>query len=79
MGKKRVITKYLVSREGEARYAGLTKEELDTLINKGSVECGDEIVVAQNGDEILEIQVVEQYEVNREGDTCYLKSSKIDT
>jgi dsDNA-binding SOS-regulon protein len=79
MGKKRVITKYLVSREGEARYAGLTKEELDTLISKGSVECGDEIVVAQNGDEILEIQVVEQYEVNREGDTCYLKSSKIDT
>lgn len=79
MEKKKVVTKYLISRAGEARYAGLTKKELDTLLREGSIKCGDDIVVAKEGDEIVEIQVVEEYEVSRDGDTCYLKPSKPST
>ena len=74
--RKKKVTKYLIARQGEPRYTGLTKEELDTLIEKGSVKCGDELVVAEQGDEIVEIQMVEKYEVNKEGDTCHLNPVK---
>ena len=67
MEKKKTISRYLISRQGESRFAGLTKEELDILLKEGSVRCGDEIVMAKDGDEIVEIQVVEEYEVSREG------------
>ncbi|MGD9022505.1 MAG: hypothetical protein PVJ62_01880 [Deltaproteobacteria bacterium] len=73
MGKKKFVTKYLIGREGEFRYAGLSKDELDILLKEGSVRCGDEIVVAREGDEIVEIQMVEEFSVKREGGTCYLK------
>ena len=74
--KKKKTTKYLIARQGEPRYTGLTKEELDTLMEKGSVKCGDELVVAKEGDEIVEIKMVEKYEVKKEGDTCHLNPAK---
>jgi len=76
--KKKFITKYLIAREGEFKYAGLDKEELDTLLEKGAVQCGDELIVAKEGDEIVEIHMVEQYNVKREGGVCYLKPIKED-
>ena len=76
--KKKFVTKYLLAREGEFKYAGLDKEELDTLLEKGAVQCGDELVIAKEGDEIVEIQMVEQYNVKREGGVCYLKPTKED-
>ena len=76
MEKKKKVKKYLIARQGEPRYTGLTKEELDTLIEKGSVQCGDELVVAKEGDEIVEIQMVEKYEISKEGDTCHLNPTK---
>ncbi len=76
--KKKFATKYLLAREGEFKYAGLDKEELDTLLEKGSVQCGDELVIAKEGDEIVEIQMVEEYNVKREGGVCYLKPTKED-
>jgi hypothetical protein len=76
--KKKFVTKYLLAREGEFKYAGLDKEELDTLLEKGSVQCGDELIIAKEGDEIVEIQMVEEYNVKREGGVCYLKPTKED-
>ena len=74
--KKKRITRYLIARQGEPRYTGLTKEELDTLMEKGSVKCGEDLVVAQEGDEIVQIQMVERYEVSKEGDSCHLKPTE---
>jgi hypothetical protein len=76
--KKKFVTKYLLAREGEFKYAGLDKEELDTLLEKGSVQCGDEVVITKEGDEIVEIQMMQQYNVKREGGVCYLKPTKED-
>ena len=75
MEAKKVVKKYLVAREGEYKFAGLSKEELDTLLKEGKVQCGDKIVEAREGDEIIEIQLVEQYEVKRKEGVCYLKPS----
>ena len=74
--EKKKVTKYLIARQGEPRYTGLTKDELDTLIEKGSVKCGNEIVVAKEGDEIVEIKMVEKFEVSKKGDTCHLNPIK---
>ena len=79
MGAKKIVKKYLVAREGEFKFAGLSQEELDTLLSEGKVQCGDEIVEAREGDEIIKIQLVEQYEVKREDGVCYLKPSKEDS
>ena len=76
MEKKRITTRYLISRHGEPRYTGLTKEELDILLKEGSVKCADTIIEAKDGDEILKIEMVEKFEVNREGDTCYLRPTE---
>lgn len=78
MEKKREKRKtiYLIARQGEPKYTGLTKEELDTLMEKGSVKCGDELVVAQDGDEIVQIQLLEKYEVSKEGATCHLNPAE---
>ena len=76
MEKKKKVTQYLIARQGEPRYTGLTKEELDTLMETGSVRCGEELVIANEGDEIVEIQMVEKYEVKKEGDTCQLNPTK---
>ena len=40
---------------------------------EGKVQCGDKIVEAREGDEIIEIELVEQYEVKRKEGVCYLK------
>jgi hypothetical protein len=45
-------------------------------LEKGSVQCGDELVIAREGDEIVEIQIVEEYNVKREGGVCYLKPTE---
>jgi hypothetical protein len=77
--RKKLVKKYLIAREGEFKFVGLSKEELDELLEKGSVKCGDEIVEARHGDEVVEIEMVEKFDVKREGGTCYLKPSKGDT
>lgn len=73
MGAKKIVKKYLIAREGESKFAGLSQEELDTLLKEGKVQCGDKIVEAREGDEIIEIELVEQYEVKRKEGVCYLK------
>ncbi len=75
MGEKKIVKKYLVAREGEFKFAGLDQIELDTLLKEGKVKCGDEILEAKEGDEIVEIELVEQYEVKRKEGVCYLKPS----
>lgn len=76
--QKKLVKKYLIAREGEYKFAGLSKEELDTLMKEGKVQCGDEILEAREGDEVVEIEVLEQYQVCRKEGICYLKSSNED-
>jgi hypothetical protein len=79
MAEKRIVKKYLVAREGESKFAGLSQEELDTLLKEGKVQCGDKILEAREGDEIIKIEVAEQYEVKRKEGVCYLKPSGEDS
>ncbi|MBW1836386.1 MAG: hypothetical protein JRI99_05395, partial [Deltaproteobacteria bacterium] len=44
----------------------------DRYLKEGTVKCGDEIIAARDGDEVIRVQFMEKYEIKKEGETCTL-------
>lgn len=72
----KTVNRYLVPRPATGGMAVLTQEEFDIYLREGSVQCGEDLITAQSGDEVVRVQLVEKYQIKKEGDTCSLECRK---
>ena len=64
--------RYLIPRKDKVGMAVLDQEQFDRYLKEGTFKCGDEIIAARDGDEVIRVQFMEKYEIQKEGETCTL-------
>ena len=64
--------RYLIPRGDKIGVAVLNQEQFDRYLKEGTVKCGDEIIAARDGDEVIRVQFMEKYEIQKDGETCTL-------
>ena len=72
----KTVDRYLIPRPDTGGMAVLSQEEFDQYLKDGSVRCGDEIIAARDGDEVIRVNLVEKYQLKKEGPVCSLECKK---